>query len=129
MAARESSFGHPAWEGRLEDLRPVVDCQKSDSANLDSSLELLVRAGRSPLEAMMLLIPEAYRHQPELAAYPEVVDFYEFYAGVQEPWDGPALVVFSDGQVVGATLDRNGLRPARYVLTQDDWVILASEAG
>ncbi|MCS6782783.1 MAG: glutamate synthase large subunit [Gloeomargarita sp. SKYBB_i_bin120] len=128
MVAREASFAHPAWDGRLEDLRPVVNLHNSDSANLDSSLELLVRSGRSPLEAMMLLIPEAYRQQPELADYPEVVDFYEYYAGLQEPWDGPALIVFGDGQVVGATLDRNGLRPARYVLT-DDWVIVASEAG
>ena len=129
MMARESSFAHPLWEGRLADLRPVVNQNNSDSANLDNALELLVRSGRSPLEAMMMLVPEAYQHQPELAAYPEVVDFYTYYAGLQEAWDGPALIVFGDGQVVGATLDRNGLRPARYVLTRDDWVIVASEAG
>ncbi|MEN9214794.1 MAG: glutamate synthase-related protein [Gloeomargarita sp. DG02_1_bins_92] len=129
MMARESSFAHPAWQGRLADIQPVVNVKNSDSANLDNSLELLVRSGRSPLEAMMILIPEAYQNQPELADYPEVVDFYEYYAGLQEAWDGPALIVFGDGNVVGATLDRNGLRPARYVLTQDDWVIVASEAG
>ncbi|MEN9215741.1 MAG: glutamate synthase-related protein [Gloeomargarita sp. HHBFW_bins_162] len=129
MMARESSFAHPHWDGRLADIKPVVNVKNSDSANLDNSLELLVRSGRSPLEAMMLLIPEAYQNQPELADYPEVVDFYQYYAGLQEAWDGPALIVFGDGNVVGATLDRNGLRPARYVLTQDDWVIVASEAG
>ncbi len=129
MMARESSFAHPNWNGRLADIKPVVNVKNSDSANLDNSLELLVRSGRSPLEAMMLLIPEAYQNQPELANYPEVVDFYEYYAGLQEAWDGPALIVFGDGNIVGATLDRNGLRPARYVLTQDDWVIVASEAG
>ncbi|WP_247216695.1 glutamate synthase-related protein [Synechococcus sp. C9] len=129
MMARESSFAHPLWAERLADIKPVVNQKNSDSANLDNSLELLVRSGRSPLEAMMMLIPEAYQNQPELANYPEVVDFYEYYAGLQEAWDGPALIVFGDGNVVGATLDRNGLRPARYVLTQDDWVIVASEAG
>lgn len=129
MMARESSFAHPNWNGRLADIKPVVNVKNSDSANLDNSLELLVRSGRSPLEAMMMLIPEAYQNQPALANYPEVVDFYEYYAGLQEAWDGPALIVFGDGNIVGATLDRNGLRPARYVLTQDDWVIVASEAG
>jgi glutamate synthase (ferredoxin) len=77
----------------------------------------------------MIMVPEAYQNQPELANHPEIVDFYEFYSGLQEPWDGPALLVFSDGKKVGATLDRNGLRPARYCTTRDGLVVVASEAG
>ncbi|MEY3332078.1 MAG: Ferredoxin-dependent glutamate synthase 2 [Cyanobacteriota bacterium] len=75
------------------------------------------------------MVPEAYKNQPSLAEYPEIVDFYEYYSGLQEAWDGPALLVFSDGKKVGATLDRNGLRPARYVITKDDYIVVASEAG
>jgi glutamate synthase (ferredoxin) len=92
-------------------------------------LELLVRSGRSPLEALMIMVPEAYQNQPELRNFPEIIDFYEYYSGLQEAWDGPALLVFGDGRKVGATLDRNGLRPARYCITKDDYIIVASEAG
>jgi len=88
-----------------------------------------VHSGRSPLESLTILVPEAYKNQPDLAPYPEIVDFYEYYSAIQEPWDGPALLVFSDGKQVGATLDRNGLRPARYCITKDGLVIVASEAG
>ena len=88
-----------------------------------------MRSGRSPLEAMMIMVPEAYQNQPDLEKYPEIVDFYEYYSGIQEPWDGPALLVFSDGKKVGATLDRNGLRPARYSITKDGTIVVASEAG
>jgi glutamate synthase (ferredoxin) len=77
----------------------------------------------------MILVPEAYKNQPALKDYPEVVDFYEYYAGLQEPWDGPALLVFSDGKTVGACLDRNGLRPARYCITRDGYIVVGSEAG
>ena len=77
----------------------------------------------------MIMIPEAYRNQPDLSEHPEIVDFYEYYSGQQEAWDGPALVVFSDGKQVGATLDRNGLRPARYVITQAGYLMVSSEAG
>jgi glutamate synthase (ferredoxin) len=129
MTAREAGLGHSHWQDRIQDLKPVVNPDNSDSANLDNAMELLVQSGRSPLEALMILVPEAYLNQPDLAAYPEIVDFYEYYSGIQEPWDGPALVVFSDGKIVGATLDRNGLRPARYCITRDDTVIVASEAG
>ncbi|MCM1985033.1 glutamate synthase large subunit [Lyngbya confervoides] len=129
MAARESTFAHPVWGDRLQDLHPITNPNNSDSSNLDNSLELLIQTGRSPLEATMILVPEAFQNQPELEAYPEVVDFYEFYAGHQEPWDGPALLAFSDGKVVGAALDRNGLRPARYCITEDEMVYVASEAG
>ncbi|MGK7944480.1 MAG: glutamate synthase large subunit, partial [Microcystaceae cyanobacterium] len=77
----------------------------------------------------MILVPEAYQNQPELKDKPEITDFYKYYSGIKEPWDGPALLVFSDGKRVGACLDRNGLRPARYVITKDDYVVVASEAG
>ncbi|WP_017652900.1 glutamate synthase-related protein [Fortiea contorta] len=129
MMAREASLEHPIWEGRIDELKPLVHIDNSDSATLDNVFELLVRSGRSPLEALMMLVPEAYQNQPSLNEHPEIVDFYEYYSGLQEAWDGPALLVFSDGQKVGATLDRNGLRPARYVITRDDYIVVASEAG
>ncbi|WP_414542006.1 glutamate synthase large subunit [Nostoc sp. CCY0012] len=129
MMARESSLNHPIWKDRSDELKPLVHIDNSDSATLDNVLELLVRSGRSPLEALMMMVPEAYQNQPSLQKYPEIVDFYEYYSGLQEAWDGPALLVFSDGEKVGATLDRNGLRPARYMITNDDYIVVASEAG
>lgn len=77
----------------------------------------------------MILVPEAYKNQRDLKDYPEITDFYDYYSGFQEPWDGPALLAFSDGKMVGACLDRNGLRPARYCITKDDYVVVGSEAG
>jgi glutamate synthase (ferredoxin) len=128
-----SSFGVttlPGWtQEEIEALTPIVNNDNSDSYNLDSAMELLVRTGRSISEAAMILVPEAYKNQPSLAAYPEIVDFYEYHSGQQEPWDGPALLVFSDGKTVGATLDRNGLRPARYTITKDGYVVVGSETG
>jgi glutamate synthase (ferredoxin) len=129
MMAREASLNHPVWGDRADEFKPLVHIDNSDSASLDNVFELLVRSGRSPLEALMIMVPEAYQNQPSLAKYPEIVDFYEYYSGLQEAWDGPALLVFSDGEKVGATLDRNGLRPARYVITEDDYIVVASEAG
>ncbi|HEY9620116.1 MAG TPA: glutamate synthase-related protein, partial [Crinalium sp.] len=129
MMARETDLAHPCWGDRLTELKPIVNPENSDSANLDNSLELLVRSGRSPLEALMIMVPEAYKNQPDLADHPEITDFYEYYSGLQEPWDGPALLVFSDGKKVGAALDRNGLRPARYSITRDGMVVVSSEAG
>ncbi|HEY9638158.1 MAG TPA: glutamate synthase central domain-containing protein, partial [Coleofasciculaceae cyanobacterium] len=151
MMAREADLTHPLWGTRtteseirtqeaalstpqetateLDSLKPIVNPDNSDSANLDNVLELLVRSGRSPREALMIMVPEAYQNQPDLEKYPEIVDFYEYYSGIQEPWDGPALLVFSDGKTVGATLDRNGLRPARYSITKNGYVVVASEAG
>ena len=129
MMAREADLSHPVWGDRIEALKPTVHVDNSDSATLDNVLELLVRSGRSPLEAAMIMIPEAYQNQPDLDNHPEITDFYEYYSGIQEPWDGPALVVFSDGKIVGATLDRNGLRPARYSITKDGYIVVASEAG
>ncbi len=117
------------WGEAASDLKPVVNSSFSDSANLDATLELLVRSGRSITESLLTLVPEAFRDQPELNNQPEIKAFYEFSACTQEAWDGPALLVFSDGCSVGATLDRNGLRPARYCITSDGFVIMGSETG
>lgn len=129
MRAREGILSHPVWGDRFLDLKPFVDANNSDSANLDNVMELLVRTGREPSESLMIMVPEAYQNQPLLKNHPEITDFYEYYSGLQEPWDGPALLVFSDGKQVGASLDRNGLRPARYCITKDGLIIVASEAG
>lgn len=129
MIARDADLSHPIWGDRLSDLKPIVNPDNSDSASLDNVLELLVLSGRSPLEALTIMVPEAYQNQPDLAERPEIIDFYEYYSGIQEPWDGPALLVFSDGKKVGAALDRNGLRPARYSITRNGLIVVASEAG
>jgi glutamate synthase (ferredoxin) len=130
MSAREKDLDMPGWTKQdIESLIPIVNTLNSDSYNLDSTMELLVRGGHSPLEAAMILVPEAYENQPDLKNHQEIIDFYDFYSGIQEPWDGPALLVFSDGKTVGASLDRNGLRPARYVITEDGYLYVASEAG
>jgi len=130
MRSREASIKSPVWRGRENEICPYGNPKASDSANLDSVAELLMRSGRSPEEALMILVPEAYKNHPTLSIkYPEVIDFYEYYKGQMEAWDGPALLLFSDGKTVGACLDRNGLRPARYWRTQDDIVYVASEVG
>ena len=129
MRSKESTFSHVYWNKCLEYLKPITNLESSDSSNLDAAVELLIASGRSPQESLMILVPEAYQNQPELKKYPEIVDFYEYYAPLQEPWDGPALVVFTDGKIVGATLDRNGLRPARYCITNTGLVIVSSESG
>ncbi|MCC3499788.1 MAG: glutamate synthase subunit alpha [Microcoleus sp. PH2017_15_JOR_U_A] len=130
MKARQANLSHPNWsQADIDTFNPIVNSESSDSANLDNVMEMLVHSGRSPLESLTIMVPEAYKNQPDLVPYPEIVDFYEYYSGIQEPWDGPALLVFSDGKQVGATLDRNGLRPARYCITKDGLVIVASEAG
>ncbi len=129
IKAQENDMNHPIWGDKFNQLKPLVNPNNSDSANLDNVLELLVMTGKSPLEALMIMVPEAYKNQPELTQYPEITEFYEYYSGLQEPWDGPALIVFSDGKQVGATLDRNGLRPARYAITKTGLVIVGSETG
>ena len=129
MKAREKEMHSQLWGDRFAELLPIVNAENSDSANLDNVLELLVLSGHTPEEALMILVPEAYKNQPALADRPEVIDFYEYYSGIQEPWDGPALLVFSDGHTVGAMLDRNGLRPARYCITKEGYVLVSSEAG
>ncbi|KAK8649235.1 hypothetical protein V6N13_129968 [Hibiscus sabdariffa] len=130
MQSRETSLKSPVWRGRENEIRPFGNPKASDSANLDSAAELLIRSGRSPDEVLMILVPEAYKNHPTLTAkYPEVVNFYDYYKGQMEAWDGPALLLFSDGKTVGACLDRNGLRPARYWRTIDNVVYVASEVG
>ncbi|KAK2362867.1 glutamate synthase [NADH], amyloplastic [Trifolium repens] len=130
MQSREPSLKSPVWRGRENEIRPFGNPKASDSANLDSAAELLIRSGRSPEESMMILVPEAYKNHPTLTIkYPEAIDFYDYYKGQMEAWDGPALLLFSDGKTVGACLDRNGLRPARYWRTSDNMVYVASEVG
>ncbi|MCF6351982.1 MAG: glutamate synthase large subunit [Cyclobacteriaceae bacterium] len=111
----------------FELLLPICDKAHSDSANLDSIVEMLTLAGRSLPHAMMMVIPEAWQGNEEMDD--EKKAFYEYHASLMEPWDGPASISFSDGNVIGATLDRNGLRPSRYLVTKDDVVVMASEAG
>src|SRR4029079_9239882 len=106
---------------------PLLRDDISDSASLDGLMELLVLGGRSAAHAMSMLIPEAHQGRPDLPE--EVRDFYAYHSSLVEPWDGPAAVAFSDGRVIGATLDRNGLRPGRWLVTKDGWVVFASEAG
>jgi len=127
MRARERQVRSPVWRERLGDLLPVIQSGGSDSAMLDNALELLVRSGRDALHAMMMLVPEAWEDHAEMPE--DVRAFYDFHAGLVEPWDGPAALAFSDGRYAAAVLDRNGLRPARYVVTDDGLVIMASEAG
>ncbi len=126
--ATESNLNE-VWGNAAEDLKPVVNAAFSDSANLDATLELLVRSGRPITDSLLTLVPEAFRNQPELSNNPEIKAFYEYSSCTQEPWDGPALLVFADGCCVGATLDRNGLRPARYCITNDGFVVMGSETG
>nr|YP_009296439.1 ferredoxin-dependent glutamate synthase [Thorea hispida]AOM65374.1 ferredoxin-dependent glutamate synthase [Thorea hispida] len=129
MRSREPFLFHPKLMNYLDTIKPITNLENSDSANLDAVFELLIASGMTPEQALMILIPEAYQNQPVTKCYQTIVDFYEYYSHLQEPWDGPALVVFTDGKHVGATLDRNGLRPARYCITSDGLVALGSETG
>jgi len=130
MQSREPQMSTPLFGERIKEVMPIGRKENSDSGNMDASMEMLVRGGRSPPETLMIMVPEAYKNHPELsAAAPEVVDFYEYHSGLQEAWDGPALIVFSDGKRLGASLDRNGLRPARYCKTKDGLVFVGSEVG
>ena len=127
MHARQSLLRSPLFGDDIKKLHPIIAPDGSDSANFDNAVELLVQAGRSLPHAMAMLIPEAWAGNPHMK--PEKRAFYEYHACIMEPWDGPAAIAFTDGRVIGATLDRNGLRPGRYVVTNDDLVIMASEAG
>ena len=111
----------------IQMLLPICDFTHSDSANLDAVIELLVMGGRSLPHVMMMLIPEAWQEHNLMDEKRK--EFYQYHAALMEPWDGPASICFTDGKIVGATLDRNGLRPSRYCLTDDDLVVMASEAG
>src|SRR5882757_2468050 len=127
MNARQSILETPLFNGDIKKLFPIIQPGGSDSANFDNAVELLTMSGRSIPHVMAMLIPEAWAGNPHIK--PEKRSFYEYHASLMEPWDGPAAIAFTDGKVIGATLDRNGLRPGRYVVTHDDMVVLASEAG
>jgi glutamate synthase (NADPH/NADH) large chain len=127
MAARQASVSSPLFGEDISKLWPISYEGQSDTACFDNALEFLVRGGYSMAHAVMMLIPEAWAGNQSMAA--ERKAFYEYHAALMEPWDGPAAVAFTDGKQIGATLDRNGLRPARYLVTNDDRVIMASEAG
>ena len=127
MRARESLLASPLVEGDITDAFPLVDAAESDSASLDGVFEMLALHGRSLPHAIMMMIPEAWEANSSMPA--DVRDFYRFHSSLMEPWDGPAAVVFTDGEMVGGVLDRNGLRPARYWVTDEGIVVLASEVG
>ncbi len=127
MAARQASVSSPLFGADISKLWPISYEGQSDTACFDNALEFLVQGGYPLSHAVMMLIPEAWAGNQLMA--PARKAFYEYHAALMEPWDGPAAVCFTDGKQIGATLDRNGLRPARYLVTDDDRVILASEAG
>ncbi len=127
MAARKASMESPLFGEDMKKLWPMIRDDQSDSASFDNALELLLLGGYSLGHAMMMLIPEAWSGNPLMD--PKRRAFYEYHAALMEPWDGPAAVAFTDGRQIGATLDRNGLRPARYLITNDDRVVMASEMG
>src|SRR5580698_8297433 len=127
MHARQSVLESDLYGRDLQKIFPVIQPDGSDSLSFDNALELLVQSGRSLPHAMAMLIPEAWDNNPYIDAGKKA--FYEYHCSLMEPWDGPAAIAFTDGRVIGATLDRNGLRPARYLVTKDDMVVMASEAG
>ncbi|HPJ37824.1 MAG TPA: glutamate synthase large subunit [Spirochaetota bacterium] len=127
MQSRESNFKSGLFGNEIRKILPVIEPGKSDSASFDNALELLVMAGRSMPHSLMMLIPESWNEKnpiPENLKY-----FYEYHSTIMEPWDGPASMVFCDGRYVGGTLDRNGLRPSRYVVTSDNLIVMGSEVG
>jgi len=127
MTARESTLLSALWGADLPKVLPVIDPEGSDSAMFDNCLEFLTLSGRSLPHAIMMMIPEPWSKHASMS--PEKRAFYEFHSTLMEPWDGPASIGFTDGTVVGAILDRNGLRPSRYYVTKDEMVIMASEVG
>ena len=127
MLAREETMFSSIMADDIDKVLPVVDQSGSDSSMLDNTLEFLMMNGIELPLAVMLTIPEAWRGEPELSR--EVADMYHYYATMMEPWDGPAAILYSDGDIVGATLDRNGLRPMRYYEVDDGTIILSSEVG
>ena len=127
MLAREESMSSEYMQKSLTKVMPVVDTQGSDSAMLDNTLEFLVMNGVDLPLAVMMCIPEPWEKNDTISQSKR--DFYQYYATMMEPWDGPASILFSDGDYMGAILDRNGLRPSRYYITNDDQLILSSEVG
>src|SRR5712672_1197795 len=127
IRARQGAITSPILGADLEKLWPLIYPGQSDSASFDNALELLVMGGYSVAHAMMMMIPEAWENHTLMD--PQRRAFYEYHAAMMEPWDGPASIAFTDGRQIGATLDRNGLRPSRYIVTDDDLVIMGSECG
>ena len=127
MAARAGALTSELWGRDLATLLPVTDDRGSDSYSLDHTLEFLVAGGRSIIHTAMMLVPEAWEHMDEMPR--ALRDFYDYHRCLTEPWDGPAALAFSDGRWVGAALDRNGLRPSRYVISDDGTICVASEVG
>ncbi|MCI8476961.1 MAG: glutamate synthase large subunit [Oscillospiraceae bacterium] len=127
MLAREETMSSPVLDPDMDKIYPVVDVAGSDSAMLDNTLEFLMMSGMDLPLAVMAAIPEPWRNDKTISRSKR--DLYQYYATLMEPWDGPAAILFSDGDIVGAVLDRNGLRPARYYITEDGRLILASEVG
>src|SRR5205085_6619483 len=127
MHAREAMCESDLLGDDLKKILPVIREGGSDTATFDNVLEFLVMTGRSLPHAILMMIPEPWSGNPAMSA--ERKAFYEYHAAMMEPWDGPASIAFTDGTVIGAVLDRNGLRPSRYYVTKDDLVIMASEVG
>ena len=127
MLAREETMESEHLKGELQKVLPVINSEGSDSAMLDNTLEFLVMSGMELPLAVMIMIPEPWANNNIMSQKKK--DFYQYYATMMEPWDGPASILFSDGDMMGAVLDRNGLRPSRYYITDDDYLILSSEVG
>ncbi len=127
MIAREENIKCEALKDDMHKILPIINTEGSDSARLDNTLEFLVMSGMELPLAVMILIPEPWNNNKAMSQ--EKKDFYQYYATMMEPWDGPASILFSDGDLMGAILDRNGLRPSRYYITDDDHLILSSEVG
>ena len=117
----------PKLKKEFQKVLPVINAEGSDSAMLDNALEFLVMSGMELPLAVMIMIPEPWANNSIMTQKKK--DFYQYYATMMEPWDGPASIIFSDGDMMGAVLDRNGLRPSRYYVTDDDYLILSSEVG
>ena len=127
MRARQMKMSSPAFGDNMDDLFPILAPEASDSACFDNVLELLARSGRSFPHSVMMMIPEAFGSSYHISTDKRA--FYEYHASIMEPWDGPAAMMFTDGRIVGGTLDRNGLRPCRWLVTTDGLLVMASEAG
>ena len=127
MHARQSHFESELFGEDMKKVLPIIHEDGSDSAKFDETMEFLYLSGRSLPHAMMMMIPEPWSQHETMSDAKKA--FYEYHSTMMEPWDGPASMVFTDGKIVGAVLDRNGLRPSRYCVTKDDIVVMASEVG
>lgn len=127
MYARQGMMYSELWGDDLRKLFPIIEPHCSDSGNFDQAMEMLYHSGRSLPEVVMMMVPEAWQNHPTMPEHKRA--FYEYHSAIQEPWDGPACITFTDGRYIGAVLDRNGLRPSRFYVTKDDRVVMASEVG